>query len=55
MTVEEMLDRMSMSEFMRWVAFYGSKSGRPAKQTPEQIRANLNFALAGRKKKKHVA
>lgn len=52
MTVEEMLDRMSMAEFMTWAAHFAGKSGKSGKQTPEQIRANLTFALAGRKKKK---
>jgi truncated hemoglobin YjbI len=48
MTVDEMLERMTAAEFMRWAAHFSMKGKKY--QTPDEIRANLIRAL-GRKAK----
>jgi hypothetical protein len=50
MTVEEMLERMSSAEFMRWAEIFADKGG--GKMAPEQMKQNLAIAFAARKKKK---
>lgn len=50
MTVDEMLERMSLAEFAHWGAYYSDDRG---KQTPEQIKGALKMSLTtGRKKKR---
>jgi hypothetical protein len=51
MTVNEMLERMTSTEFTYWIAHYSPNL--KGKQAPEQIKSALAVSLAaGRKKKR---
>jgi hypothetical protein len=50
MTVDELLDRMTWTEFIRWNAYYSDDRGN---QGPDQMKSALKASLAaGRKKKR---
>lgn len=50
MTVDELLERMTMTELVQWVAYY---AGEPKeKQSPETIKGALEMSLKAGKKKR---
>jgi hypothetical protein len=49
MTVEELLERMTLAEFLHWAEHFSSKSR--GKQSAAEIRANLAIAFAARRAK----
>jgi hypothetical protein len=52
LSVDAMLDNLSMSEYVDWIAYFGVDWAKwKPDQSPETIAANLALSLAGKNKK----
>jgi len=52
LSVDSMLENMSMSEYVDWIAYFGVDWSKwKPDQSPETIAANLALSLAGKRNK----